>query len=280
MTDIFYAEAAKGYTIKGVFDTLSANLHRECFTIAPHGILLCDADGNDKSPSTIMFDIGLFRENFTRYIYNFKEPVFKISVNAKHLSRLVKNVKKKDSLILSISSDCLNKLKITIKPADPEKETSRREVNDVTIQTEMDRQEHEAIPDSFYEWPMNITSMDFQKIKKMSTVGKLIDVQIQGDNYISFYCDGADVYSTTLSFGRYKEDDTNIYKALFDTAIFNKLIKLTGLCNQIQFYAPSNAQMPLMIKLQAGNLGVIKVFIKDKTTLDFERSVIKNQEDE
>ena len=158
---------------------------------------------------------------------------------------------------------------------------------------------------------MVIGATDFQKIKKMATVGKEIVVKIQKDSYLSFYSN-ADIFSSELEFGEIlsedetesedesedeyhvsdneeligddeeyeseeettsdvevptpKDDEPSWYEATFYTSMFSLLVKLPGLCSQMQFYAPRFGY-PLKIKMDAGTgnsiLGVIQVYIKD-----------------
>ena len=48
---------------------------------------------------------------------------------------------------------------------------------------------------------MVIEAADFQKIKRLTTIGKMINVVIQKDNYLSFKCDAGVIYDSNLGFG-------------------------------------------------------------------------------
>ncbi len=228
---------------------------------------------------------------------------------------------------------------------------------------------------------MVIEAADFQKIKRLTTIGKIISVVIQRNNYLSFKCDAGIVFDSELGFGELYEtlddddyapapvvdektktgvgakksskntkapkkvavvkkhrcctcepgssseecwcdcddckqylcdcwceceecgeylvecscppepqdhgydslDDGEIpglFKAQYYSSILNKLVKLPGLCTQMQFYAPDIPQFPLRIEVNAGQggftLGTIQVFIKDVEQIAYEES-IKNE---
>jgi hypothetical protein len=251
-------------------------------------------------------------------------------------------VKKKDSISLFIDSDKLGKLGIMIRPEGARK-TSRFETNYIVYQEEKNY-ELIDLPDGKYKHPMVIDASDFQKIKRLTTVGKTINVVMQKNNYLAFSCDAGDVYSSELGFGELlddpesdnedSEDDaeaedeendtedadaeaedeendtedadaeaeeeekegaeeeegydslvTNIrglYEASFYASILNLLVKLPGLCTQMQFYSPTIPHFPLKIKMNAGQsgttLGEIEVYIKDIPQITYEESIRQENE--
>ncbi len=309
----FYADAAKGYTIKVIIDVLSGALSRATINLGVDGISIRKMDTNEH----ILFDINLPREKFRKYKC---KKSMRISLNLKHLQKMVRNVKKKDSMIIFIDRKKPTKLGLSIRPEGAQK-SKRAETVYVAIQIENDPEKSDELPDTYttksgeeksvYGHPMVIGATDFQKIKKMATVGKEIVVKIQKDSYLSFYSN-ADIFSSELEFGEIlsedetesedesedeyhvsdneeligddeeyeseeettsdvevptpKDDEPSWYEATFYTSMFSLLVKLPGLCSQMQFYAPRFGY-PLKIKMDAGTgnsiLGVIQVYIKD-----------------
>src|SRR6185436_4329771 len=75
---------------------------------------------------------------------------------------------------------------------------------------------------------------------------------------------------------------TGIFSEQYYSTILNKLVKLPGLCTQMQFYAPTIKGYPLKIEVTAGQssyiLGTIQIYIKDTTQIAFEES--KRSQDE
>ena len=80
---------------------------------------------------------------------------------------------------------------------------------------------------------------------------------------------------------QYDEIDTGEIKGLFSAqyspALLTKLVKLPSLCTQMQFYAPTIPQFPLLIEVNTGQggytLGTIRVYIKDVDQIAYEDSI-------
>ena len=70
---------------------------------------------------------------------------------------------------------------------------------------------------------------------------------------------------------------SHIYTAEFNSSLFNHLVKLPGLCNQMQFYAPTEDLFPLRIRMEAGLLGTVDVYIKDIKTLEYDEDIVRQQ---
>jgi len=83
--------------------------------------------------------------------------------------------------------------------------------------------------------------------------------------------------------GKYRSEcnggcnETAIFKASYYSAILNKLVKLPGLCAQMQFYSPTIEGYPLKIEVNAGQsgytLGKVQVYVKDVAQLNYEASL-------
>jgi hypothetical protein len=336
---IFYADAAKGYTIKVLIDVLAGSLSRTSIRLKNKGIFIKDADAKKH----MLFYISLLREKFRSFRCT-KEIIF--SLNLKHLQKMVRNVKKKDSMILFIEKSRPDKLGISIRPeGGVARRSSRTETMYITIQKDSNdivedfrlpevHETDDGDPVKVYGHPMVIEAPDFQKIKKFSSIGKEVMVKMQRSNYISFYCDSGEIYSDELSFGEIhetldsesetdtsdydsdsdecqsaeSEEDTatndggeddedtgasdedtgtsesddeseeipGLYQAEFFMSTFSLLVKLPGLCSQMEFYAPRVECYPLKIGMNAGFLGDIKIFIKDIHQIAFEESLPQN----
>ena len=281
---LFYAEISKGFVVKVLVEVITAPLKRGVFYLTREGIFLKQQD----DISTIMFDVTLPRKSFKKYICQ-EEKI--ISVNLAHLKMLLKNVKKKDSLIFSIRHDQDSQLFITIKP-ETAKEVARSETINMVYKEVLDPIDP-GTPNGQYKYPVVITSSDFQKIKRQITMGsKSINVMIQGSSYLCFFCN-SDIYGTKLEYGEkldpdeesesvdpaYSENEEmySIYESTYSANTFNSLLKLPGLCNQMQFYAPTIPEYHLIrismdIAQQNCTLGHIDVYIKDESTIAYEKS--------
>lgn len=323
---IFYAEVSKGYIIKIIVDTLSAGtLQRGYFLIDSEGIKSRQSDQGN----TILYDVNLPRKNLKNYTCPAKPLV--ISINLKHLQGLLKNVKKKDSITLSIEKGRTGTLFITIRQ---DRETNRVETNSIAYQEEKDYV-FSNLPKGGYQYPMVIGAPDFQKIKRLTSMAKTITITMQANNYLSFRADTEVIFGSELAFGErtdaadttadrpevmekapledsddWPEDvDPDIeeytwltdgedsddekgkpaaapapgdFKAQYYSSIINKLVKLPGLCTQMQFYGPTISRYPLMIEVNAGQggytLGTIQVYIKDTTQINYEASIANDSD--
>ena len=293
---IFYGEVVKGYIIKTLVDVLVGSFNRTPFSITENGIYIRDCDKN----RSILFNIELHREKFIKY--KCVRDIF-FSANVKHIQRLIRNLKKKDSLILGIRKETPDILCIMICPARKTENTNyRSETADIRIQIESNPSLVDIPNSEVYKFPYVIDASEFQKVKRISSVAKVIKVVIQGDSYLGFICD-KEIYSTALHFGdppslekNYEEDSSDeeeedsetdsheedtvtttsspIYTAEFNSSLFNHLVKLPGLCTQMQFYAPTEDLFPLRIRMEAGLLGIVDVYIKDTKTLEYDEEIV------
>ena len=308
---IFYAEATKGYALKVMIDSLALMMPRTTFRVTKKGFFHRKTD----EIKQILIDIDLPRKNFRTYRCK-KDILF--SVNLKHMQKLVRNVKKKDSVIIYINRNCTDKLGIAIRPSGSTSgHNSLLETDRVKICMIEECEMQVDLPEDFYYQPKVIDAAAFQKMKKMTTVGKSVTVKIQESNYISFYSDNGELYDSEIQFGEIiyggntddesgsdedksecesegEEDDDEEseknsdsdsdsdsddgeeikgwYEAEFNMSVFSLLMKLPGLCSQMQFYAPTIERYPVKIGMQAGTLGEIKIYIKDAKQLAIEQT--------
>ena len=341
---IFSAKIEEGHVPKVIFDSLATNMQRIPLHISSRGIRICVGDKEPEPihKSHIMWDMFWERKKFVEYVCKKKGT---ISVSVTHLHKLLKSVKKKNSLLFYIDKSDINILYITIQPTGAQKgEEQLSETVRVSIQWledskpivmpstyfDEDKIEHEAYGD-----PMVIKSINFQKIKKLTGVCKnSISVIIQRDNYVSFRASHDKVMGLDLEIGALttspeviissSEDDESkespseddeeeespngeeesqsvdeeesqsvdeesedeaaltianeadpfsiypdVYKREFNVSLLSSLVKLPGLCKQMEFYAPKVPHFPMKVSLTASSgLTEIFIFIKDKSQID------------
>src|SRR3990167_1394615 len=100
MTYLFKALTHEAYTLRSLIDLLQNNVKTAYFEIDRTGISLSMTDQNRR----VGFSLFLNAENFIRY--GFKSPrKLIIGLNLTHFHKMIKPVKKKDSLKLVITSD-------------------------------------------------------------------------------------------------------------------------------------------------------------------------------
>jgi proliferating cell nuclear antigen len=266
MTVIFKARTSGAYFFKICIELLSNNLRTGCFKIDKTGLNLRMEDHHH----TMMVDLFLEADNFTVYKFKSDEPRL-MGINLGHFHKLLKSVKKKDSMQLSIDSENPTELQIRVIP----KEHNRVTTSTVTIQ------EKQAVFLSIpaeYKSPVNIPSTDFQKmIKDLATIGK--DIKVAAKRFhMMFRCDAGSIIKRDVEFGEANnsdsdsdsdEDEDDLYDHVFKTDQFTRVTKLANLGNIIQIY-PANG-MPLKLHSKVGDLGVIDIYIKSQSDLEMER---------
>jgi len=270
---IFHAEIEKGYNFKVLTDILSGALERTIFRISEDGIRITDADLKEQ----VLFNVFLDRDKLKKFRCPNKPLNF--SINLKHLQKLIKSVKKKDLIRLSINAEKRNYLDINIRQTSGGKQTETISVN---IQVENDPPPPLVVPDYYddgkgehqvYDHPFVISSSTFQKIKKMTQMKK-ITVSIIKSEFIEFSYDTG-LYSGNLQDGE-KEDssqDEDMFCEDFHADNFALLVKIPGLANQIRFYAPHKDRYPLKVGCDIGTFGEMFIYIKDQAQIEFENTV-------
>lgn len=293
----FFAKVTKGYIPKITFDVLATSMSRITLRLTKEGIFIREFDTDDIRFSHILWDVSWPRERFELYRC-VKEYV--VTLNAKHLQRMLRNVKKKDSLSFFISNNDETQLGITIQPAGAQSGGPVARSETVYLNTHALRDA--PIPDlpeiyidekgnecQAYGFPMVIGTTDFQKIKKMVGTVKTLNVKIQRSNYISFFTGDTTVMSSILAFGElsmHPEQDDNVdllpdkeefdefpglYEKSFAMSLFAPPVKLPGLAAQMEFYAPKLEQFPLKVNIHASSgLGEITVFVKDQMQISLD----------
>jgi len=280
---LFYAEIPKGYTFKVTIDSLVTIMNRGTFVVNKEGIFFRQSDEAEH----VLYDASFLRKNLPGY--KCKKEIY-FNLNLSHFHKLMKNVKKKDSIVMYIDMKEQEKLSLVIKPSDSKLNPSDSRTEDIFIVIKQLQVEPpimdlpDVTPDGIdvYKYPKVIKSSEVQKMKKMTSVGKIIKVEMQGSRYISFDADRGELYGSRFKYGQlldedeakeYEEDssETAIYKAQFNVSSFVLLTKLPGLCAQMQFYAPTVPHYPIKIGMEASGLGAINVYVKDVEQINREQ---------
>ena len=250
----FFCRTTEGYIIKTLAELLQNNIKNGCFILSRKGIILRMTDSNKK----ILIDIDLQADSFVQYKYKLNTPT-SIGLNFSHFYKMVKNIKKKDSVVLFIEEDKQTELGIKVIP----KEKNRVTTSFVKIQNlqSLDIELPEGYTNSII-----IPSNEYIKmIKDLNNIGGNSISISSTNNLIRFSCNSNGVYSRDILFGESEDDDEqkdNVSQD-FETEQLTRISKVAGLSSQIQIYQSSN--LPILIKSNVGNLGKIYVYLKDKT---------------
>jgi proliferating cell nuclear antigen PCNA len=259
MTIIFKAKSQEAYCLKIMAELLSNNIKTGCFVIDDTGIFLCMMDNNRK----VLIDLSLKAENFSLYRFNSKKMYLGINLN--HFHRMLKSIKKKDSIELFIDDSSITDLGIKVIP----KENNRVTTSFVKIQSIQNLDID--IPETTSK-PIIVSSSEMQKmLKDFGNIGNTLVVTSQNFK-IKFSCNAGGILKRTVEFG---EDDeleessevSTEFSQEFNTEQLCRITKLSGLSGNIQIYPGK----PIRFSSNIGNLGKISIYIKSKDQLENEQ---------
>jgi proliferating cell nuclear antigen len=268
MPVLFKCKTGEAYYIKVLAELLTNNLKTGCFEVSEQSITLRMFDHHRKT----MVDLELLAENFSVYKYKL-ENKFCLGLNLNHFHKMLKSIKKKDSLQLFIDSDNTTELGIKTIP----KENTRITTSGIKIQTIQNLDID--IPDG-YGKPVIVLSSEFQKMcKDLSSIGSTNITVVAKNFHIEFIADADGILKRKVVFGENDdssdEDENNDsnpeYTATFATDQLSRITKLAGLSGNMQIF-PASGNLPLLFRSNIGSLGKIAVFIKSKELLANEAS--------
>ena len=275
MTIIFKAKTHCAYTVKILAELLQNNIKTACFEIDESGVKLCMMDHH----RTILIQVQLDSENFT--LYKFRSPIkLFLGINLNHFHKMLKSIKKKDSMQLFIDDSVPTELGIKVIP----KENNRVTTSFVKIQG---IQTLDISVPTGYGKPVIVPSSEYQKmVKDMAHIGSNINI-LSKNFHIKFRCNASGVMKRNVEFGEMgdsdDEDDANSkdsveYNQDFDTEQLARITKMAGLSTNMQIYPKEG--LPLLFKSSVGSLGKISIYIKSKDLMENEKQVVDSEEEE
>ena len=247
----FTAKTTDGHIFKILSELLQTNMKQTYLEISQDGIKMKVMDNK------VLFDLTLEADNFGTYIFNGKAPV-NIGINLKHLYKMLKSMKKKDSIELYIVDENMENLGIKVIP----RENNRISNSFIRIHT------HQTIDmdiPSGYKRPVIVSSSDFQKmIKDLRSISTHVAFKAY-EFGISFSCNIDNVYSKDIAFGECKEGETERMDEEFDINQLLGIIKIAGLTKNIQIF--SKPDFPILFKTLVGSLGTLSIFVKSENMI-------------
>ena len=266
MTILFKAKTNEAYYIKVLAELLSNNLKTGCFEIYSTKILLTMMDHHRKT----LIKLELLAENFSLYKFKKDEPLF-VGLNLNHLHKMLKTIKKKDSIQFSIDDSDLSELSIKVIP----KENSRVTTSFIKIQN---IQNLDIEPPEGYSSPVIVISSEFQKMcKDMSSIGNNIKIIAKKFN-IMFCCNSGEILKRNVEFGEDSDSDSDseeskeiIYDNEFNIEQLSRITKIASLSSTLQIF-PADG-LPLLFKSNIGTIGKISIYIKSKELILNEQNI-------
>jgi len=269
----FKCKTGEAYQIKVLAELLTNNLKTGCFEVSSDGIVLRMFD----HPRKTLVDLSLLGENFSLYKFKFEEK-FCMGLNLNHFHRMLKSIKKKDSLQLFIDADKPNELGIKTIP----KENTRITTSGINIQ---EIQNLDIDTPKGYGKPVIVPSSEFQKMcKDLSSIGS-VNINVRARNFhIEFIADADGILKRKVTFGENEDsdddedDDTPEYYATFTTDQLSRITKLAGLSNTMQIF-PANNSLPLLFRSSVGSLGKISIYVKSQELVEAESRGFNDDDD-
>ncbi len=262
----------EGFAFKVIAELLQNCLKEGCFIINKTGIHLRGIDSKLQN-GTKLVELELLAEYFVKFEVP-KEEI-QIGINLIHFYKMVKSIKKKDTLTLFIEEEHPSDLCICIQ----QNGESNKSVSRVKI-TKIQPIKIQKFT-GYNDLPIVAISKEFQKLKTLNKISKYMKVTSRNKK-IDFFCDREGVFSRIVSFGLDDDDDVidndesddedETYDQTFLTDEIVQLVKVAGLSNTIQIFPTKD--LPLRFKFNVG-LGSICIYIKSK-----EKITEENEPDE
>lgn len=259
----FHCKTHDAYILKNLIELLQNNIKIGCFEISKTGIKLRMMDANRR----LLFDVNMDAIKFHNYVFNHDLPILYLGINLNHLNKLLRSIKKKDSLHLFITEQDTTNLGIEIIPKDksPPVTTSFIKIQNI--------QNLEIMLPEGYDNHLLISSSGFSKMcKDMITISTVMMINIF-NHHVRFSCNVGNIYSREIALGEtdLEEPDTTVmYMDEFDTEIFSRITKISGL--HPNMYIHFSTVLPIFLRSNIGNLGEISIFIKTKKQILSENS--------
>jgi hypothetical protein len=248
----FFAKTNDAFHFKVTAGLLCDNIKIGCFKLSSSGIGL---KGMNTSES-LLIKIFMKSSSFNRYEYTNPLPKVIIGLNIPHFNRMLKSIKKKDTLQLNVDGD--SELKIKTSPLNNSRVTTS------ILKIQRVQQVRIANPPDTYGNPVTVSSSEFNKmIKDLNSINPIIRIYFS-TGYIKFECGDGNVLRRTIEFG---DTDVQTNRELnmqeYDTEQLFRICKISGMNNQMQLY--TGVDMPLHIKSMIGNTGdaSISLYIKN-----------------
>lgn len=250
MTVIFKAKTNEGYIVKVLSELLQNIVRIACLEVHHDGISMRMMD----SQRHILIDIKLKNTNFNIYDLVSDKPLY-LGINLGHLYKMLKSIKKKDALMLTIDDDNLDHLNLIVFP----KENNRISKSRVCLHSI----QHVNVPlPQGYKNPVIIPSGDYQRtLKDLNNIGDTLVVRMRQYSLVIACSQG--VYDRDVQFGELNDDTPEYYCESFDMEQFIRILKISGLDKNLQIFSGSKS-LPLLIVSPIGHLGDISIYVKSQ----------------
>ena len=260
---LFLAKTQEAHCIKTMVELLHHVVKIGCFIITPSSINLRMIDSNKK----ILIDCSLLGRNFSLFYFDntIENEQLNCGVNLNHMFKMIRSIKKRDTIELYIRKDSPNELNLKLVPKD---------LSRVTISKLMIQNVHSLdveLPNP-YSNNILVNSIEFSKAcKDLLSISPSLSIKAQ-KYFIKLHSDVHSIFSRTVILGNYNEsmeENHYLYSEEFDNEFLSKILKISGLHQSINLCFDENS--PFNIRSRVGSLGEISLFLKSKKQLEEEK---------
>jgi hypothetical protein len=255
------------FVIKILSELLSNIVTWAPFTVNENGISLNQRDERNEQ----WIEIFLNKANF--HVFKCAKPIHFL-VNSSTFHKMIKTIKKKDTITIFITEDDPLRLGITVEQnAEKNKMTTYIKISynrpeDITLGTDNINQ---------YGNPLIISSKEFQKMKILQPISQEIKL-ICNNSQLKFFCDAGELVCRELVINTEEHDEgenlPNNYEQTYTTEFITQLTKCAGQSgNTVHIFIQRD--LPLKIKMRAGNLGDLIIYIKSKEMIELEKEEVE-----
>ena len=261
----FRCKTSDAYTFKMLIELFHNNIKTACFEITPQKLSLRMMDSNRRT----LIDVVLLAEHFNLYYFSpiIESGVLHIGINLNHFFKMLKSIKKKDTLILFIQESQSHDLGIEITP----KDYSRLTTSYVKIQNIQNLEI--AVPDH-YNSSILVQSNEFSKMcKDMFNMSNTILITAKKYS-VGFMSNVGNVYSREVILGNTDQNSTDhniIFQDEFDTEQLSRILKISNLSTTLSVHFGEN--VPILLSSKVGILGSIRIFVKSKRQIEEELNI-------
>lgn len=278
MPTVFRCKTQEGYVFKILGELLQNNIRVAHFEIDSTGIRLRMMDSN----SVILLDLMLDSNKFTvyKYVPKNKNDIMRLGISMSHFHKMLKTIKKKDSIELFIDDESPNDLGIKIIP----EKNNRVTISHIKIQL---IQNLDIELPTGYDRPVIVPSTEFQKMCKSFSHISSPHTRIFSKKFmIRFSGDDGGLMKRSTEFGETEDSDDDEedddksteedYEEDFVTEHLTRVTKISGLHSNMQIFVKKN--LPMLISSDIGSLGKISIYLKSKNFQDEESRSVECKE--
>ncbi len=244
----FRCKTPSGYIFKSLADLLQINVTKTCLRISASGIKMRTVDTSMK----LLLDLDLKADNFS--VFEFSGQPIEVGLNTSHLFKIVKNIRKKDSIEFRIRESSTDMLEILVIPKEGNRVSSAqiKVLNWQSLDIE--------IPEG-YERPVIVATSEMQKlVKDLSLISDKIVITSTG-GLLTFSSTVDKIYNKTIQFGEATTSASeDIISDEFENHQLSSITKISGLARNVSIYMLD--KQPVYIKIYLDTLGTLGVYLR------------------